>query len=153
MDSYEPNSIRYERYKRDKTRRGRSLALAQVLLHLGRQPEYKDFSEILQSASLRIRETGAINDKTRRARILEALGRYATEIGEICDDAGVTRADALKVLNRLVKQGLVVIRYRNDFLKAGEPAVMLYFLAEAVADLPDSLEVRPATFSLNRSKA
>ena len=124
-----PTSRRFKKYRADKSKRGRSLALARILSELKKQPDYEEFEPILRTAMTQIKEQGA-DDSRRRERVIKALQEYACEIGEIADETRLTKTQVKEICLQLVDENLVRQDFRTHSRELGDNKVDLFFWRE-----------------------
>jgi hypothetical protein len=87
-------------YKKDASKRGQSLALAQILQSLADNPSYHEFSEMLRQVRRDFLEIGRADAENL---IVESLRNEATQIYEICEDTGLSEIAVKFYLGKLIK--------------------------------------------------
>lgn len=121
-------SRRFLTYQKDKSKRGRSLALANVLENLKKNPEYADFSPHLIEAISRIRESGRETEESRATKIVQVLKEFPSTIEEITEDTGITRKEVILIVRSLVLQKVVIEKQQPHYLAAGDHYTPFYEL-------------------------
>lgn len=130
VDEITPKSKRYELYKRDASLRGRARTLSQILKFLAEKPENAEFADILRSSIHAVQRRGSDSDEKRRDRVVQALKEYASELGEIAEDAKLSKTATKKILAELIEKREVVVKSRDHVLAYGDHSTELYFLAD-----------------------
>lgn len=129
LEKYKPQSRRFKKYSRDKSQRGRSLALAALLVEIKKSPDFQDFEPILRDAINQVRGYGSQTEK-KRERVIESLKTYACEISEIADETRIDKTEVRNICIDLVKEGLVRADYRTHGRELGDNRVELFFWRE-----------------------
>lgn len=126
----QPNTLRFQRYLRNQTVRGQSLALAQILLHLRKQPNFKAFDAALIEAINHVRLLGSLSATGPIERITASLENGAADLSEIVSDTHLPKPEVRSTLKAMIESGKVVVRVRRHYLADSGNITPLYFLAE-----------------------
>jgi len=98
-------SNRFFLYQKDTTRRGRSLYINQLLMHI--KNEFPDFAVPIDNAIHKIKALGSDDAKTKEEKILRELRSFAGTIGEISDATHINWSEVRKIMMELLKKGTV----------------------------------------------
>lgn len=121
-------SRRFSSYLKDDSKRGKSLALANLLENIKKQEDFKEFSPELVDAISKIRARGRETDDSKREKVLSVLREFPSRIDEISEDTGISIKELKLVLKSLLMLGRIVEKHQPHWQAAGEHYTSFYEL-------------------------
>lgn len=123
-------SRRFLSYSRDDSIRGRSLALANYLEQLKKQDSAREFQAELQNVIMVIREKGRETDDSKREKVLQVLKEFPSTIEEIAEDAGISKKEVAVIIEKLIREKIIIEKQQPHFLADGTHFTAFYELRD-----------------------
>ncbi len=97
-------SARFFHYQRNETPRGAALYLCQIMIHLKRA--FPEQAPIIDNAITTIRQISLETDEELRQKVKKALRSFAATVGEISEDALISKPKVEMLLKQMVADGM-----------------------------------------------